>query len=214
MFTVVAGAMIFAVGKASAFPLKLMSVSGTLSVTPSYDAITNVNKAKITTASFNLKKLMTVITNQVFLYSGTNPPAGSYVVYDPYLFRAYLTNKTGYYYNLSDIVDVGIEDIATSFSGNDKGGTENDKCTVYIDIYGHGPDGKFYEADIYCLGSITASYKASTDTAHVSISAGGLGYGEYQTSDDGVAKGSFSLKGSGTPPAGGIPYSIWWWYED
>jgi lipopolysaccharide export system protein LptA len=187
--------------------LKLTSVSGTFTVTPSYSAITDSSSAKATKASFNLKKVMVVITNQVFLNSGTNPPAGSYVVYDPYLFTTYLTNSDGYYYDLSGIVAIYIEDIATTFKGNGTGGSETDVTIADLDVYGQGPDGLNYEVGIYGLGSIKVSYK--TDKATVTISGSGADEGEYQSSDYGITKGSFTLKGSGTPEWSG-PYSIYW----
>ena len=204
----VAGALAFAASNSSAFPMKLTSVSGTLTVTSNYNALVGATSAKATTVSFNLKRVMTIITNQVFLNTGTNPPAGSYVAVDPYSLKTYLTNSAGYYKSLSGIVYVTVNDIATVFKGNANGGTEKDVVNAEIDIYGHGPDGFFYEAEIIGQGTISINANRNTSTATCSIS--GVGYGEFEGSDDGVAKGSFTLSGSGTPEWSG-PYSVYWY---
>ena len=207
----VAGAMAFAANKASAFPLKLTSLSGTFTVTPSYSAIADTNKATATKKSFNLKEVMTVITNQVFLNTGTNPPAGSYVVYDPYLGSTYLTNSDGYYQSLSGIVYVDVYYIATTFNANNSGGgSESDTCIADFEAYGYGPDGLYYEVEMdYSLGSIKASYNGNTGVAKMTISGKGAYYGEYQGSSEGVASGKFSLSGTGTPEWSG-PFSVYW----
>jgi hypothetical protein len=205
----VVGAMAFAAGKASAFPLKLTSLSGTFTVTSNYEAIADSDSAKATKKSFSLKEVMTVITNQVFLNTGTNPPAGSYVVYDPYLSSTYLTNTDGYYHSLSGIVYLDVYDIATTFKGNGNGGAESDVCVAEFYVEGHGPDGLYYEIDMdESLGSIKAAYK-SDGTAKMTISGKGAGYGEYQSSDEGVSSGKFTFSGTGTPEWEG-PFSVYW----
>ena len=206
----VAAAMIFAAGKASAFPLKLTSLSGSLTVTPSYSALANTNKTKATKVSFTLKDVMMVITNQVFLNTEVTPPAGSYVVYDPFLFITYLTNSSGYSHSLSGIVNITTEDIATKFSGTETSGTETDTTIEFLDIYGNGPDGLFYEFEVYGLGSIKFTEKTNVaDKDTMTISGSGADYGAYKGSDDGVSKGSFKLKGTGSAEWSG-PYSIFW----
>jgi hypothetical protein len=207
----VAGAMAFAASKASAFPLKLTSLSGTFTVTSNYTAIASTNKATAIKKSFNLKNVMTVITNQVFLNSGTNPPTGSYVVYDPYLSKTYLTNSDGYYYNLSGIVYVDVYYIATTFNGNNGGGgSENDTCIAEFEAYGYGPDGLYYEVEMdESLGSIKVNYNGNTGIAKMTISGKGAYYGEYQNTDEGVASGKFTLTGTGTPEWEG-PFSVYW----
>ncbi len=209
MCAAVAGAMSFAAGNASAFPLKLTAVSGTLTVTSNYNTLAE-NGAKFVTTSFNMKQIMTIITNQVRLSSGTNPPAGSYVVYDPYLNTTYLTNSSGFRYFLGGIVSFSVSDVATTYHGNNNGGSENDKCLLSLTIAGNGPDGFFYVAIINGQGTINASYNSNADKATVTVSGNGAGFGESKNSQSGVAKGSFTFKGTGSPEWGG-PYSIYWW---
>lgn len=217
----VAGAMFFAAGTASAFPLKLTALSGTFTVTPSYSALAgsygvlNTNVAKATTASFNLKTMMIIITNQVFLNSGTTPPAGSYVVYDPYWFTTYLTNSAGYYYDLgaSNIVTIYTDNMATTFKGGSNGGgTETDVTTEHLYVNGYGPDGLYYEGEIYGLGSLKYSDNGKNKIA-MTIACSGAGYGEYKSSADGVTKGSFTFTGASTLAEWVDPYPIYWWYE-
>ncbi len=68
------GASVFAAARASAFPLYLTSASGTISFTPNYSNIQTTNVAKISTVAVNLKRLMTVVSNQVFLNDATIVP--------------------------------------------------------------------------------------------------------------------------------------------
>jgi len=214
----VAGALAFVASQASAFPLKLTSCSGTLTVTPSYAAIASANSAKPAKASFDLKKVMTIVTNQVFLNSTNLPPNGSYVVNDPYLAQTYLTNSNGYYYdlstnnvlNLTAIVSFGVSDIATSFKGNANGGTENDVCIGKFSVAGYGPDGLFYAVQTSGQTTINASYKSRTSTAKVTISGTGSGYGEFKSSTDGVANGKLTMTGSGTPEWGNRAFSVYY----
>ena len=208
----IAGAMTLAASKVSAFPLMLSSDSGQLNTTAYYGTTSATTTNKITKVSYNLKTLFVIITNQVALNS-TNPVPKAYsLMYDPYTKVVYLTNNVGYFYNLSNIVTVSIYDIATAFNGTANGGSENDVIGVELDVFGHGPDGLYYEAESYGTGTLTTSL-GSTGVAKMTISLkNGSGYAEFQTSDDGnVKKGKFSFSGSGIAPVGGLPYSVWWW---
>lgn len=212
----VAGAMAFAASKAPAFPLFLKSVNVTLTVTPSYSAIssTNTTSAKYTKVRGNLKNLMTIVTNQVRLNTGTTPDVGSVIAYDPYLSTTYLTNtSTGYYHNLSGIVYFTIEHIATKFKlKNNGGGSENDVVDTYLDIYGDGPDGLYYEAYAqYAPGTLKFSGNGSKP-AKMTITGTGGGYGAFQSSNDGVSQTKFKFQGSGDPEWSG-PFSLYWWYN-
>src|SRR5487761_2502512 len=89
----IAGVMTLAASKVAAFPLTLTSASGTLNTTAYYGSTSSTTSNKITTASYNLKKLFMVITNQIALNSPTNPLPKDYdLVYDPYTMITYLTN--------------------------------------------------------------------------------------------------------------------------
>jgi hypothetical protein len=207
------GASVFAVGKSSAFPLFLTSASGTISYTPSYSLLSNTNVAKISTVSVSMKNLMTVVSNQVFLSSGTNQlraPKDAMIAFDPYTDISYLTNKSGFYHNLSGIVRVDLQDIATAFKGNNNGGSENDKILVYLDVWGHAPDGSYFEFWVSGQGSLQYSVeKHNKDSMSISLS-NGADYGEYKSSDDGVSTGGFTFKGTGTAEWSGA-FSTWWY---
>jgi hypothetical protein len=207
-----AGAMAAAANKASAFPLKLTSLSGTLTVTTNYSALSGAEKATVLKKSFTLKNVLTVITNTVFINSGTTPPSGSYVAYEPFTGTTYLTNNNGYFYDLgtNEIAEIGEDDIATGFKTSNTTETESDVTTAYLDVEGTGPDGLEYEIDIYGKGSIAATVTRKTGKATATISGSGTDFGRYQGSSDGVAEGSFELKGTGIPEWEG-PYSVYWW---
>src|SRR6267142_1944342 len=88
------GASVFAIGKASAFPLYLTSASGTISYTPTYNNLSTSNSAHISTVAVSMKTLMTVVSNQVFLNDATIVPKDAMIAYDPYAGAVYLTNTT------------------------------------------------------------------------------------------------------------------------
>ncbi len=96
--------------------------------------------------------------NAVTRYSGKVVPANVDIIYDPISGQRYLTNNAGFYYNLSGIVYIYIDEIATSFSGDFYAGVENDMTTMELEVYGRGPDGLYYEFDIYGAGKLTAAY--------------------------------------------------------
>src|SRR5438445_638213 len=89
------GALTFAAAKASAFPLFLTSASGTITATAHYGMTSDTTSNKVEIGSVNLKKILTVVSNEVFIQtSGTNTPtADAKIAYDPYLFVTYLTNR-------------------------------------------------------------------------------------------------------------------------
>ena len=61
----IAGAMAFAANQASAFPLIIKSASGTLTTTANYGTNSATTTAKAVKASYNIKKLLQVVTNQI-----------------------------------------------------------------------------------------------------------------------------------------------------
>ena len=221
---IAAGIMTFAAGKALAFPLYLIAANGTITATAHYDATSDTTSNRFEIGAVNLKKIITLVSNEVFLEtSGTNPPpADAKIAIDPFQFIAaqgqvatYLTNSSGYYYNLfqgsSHIVRFTINNVATSFRGTSNGGTENDIIFVRLTVSATGPDGEFYDFDIRGSGTLIASLNGQTGIANVTISlSNGSGFGEWKSSDDGVSKGGFTLKGSGVP-AVAEPYSVFWW---
>jgi hypothetical protein len=210
LLAVAVGALTFAAVKASAFPLYLTTLSGTVSYTPSYDALSDTNVAKYSTVAVNLKKMMLILSNEVFLTSGgTTVPADARLAVDPYDNATYLTNQSGFYYGLSSTnAYFQIYDIATSFKGNVSGGSEKDKVIIYFYIFGRGPDGLYYDTDVYGVGSL--KYTLNGSTGSMTISLKGADYGEIASSDDGVFTGGITLKGSGTPEWPGA-FSISWY---
>jgi hypothetical protein len=228
----VAGAMALIANKAAAeaqsvsgsLPLKLMSVSGTAYVTPYYGNTAATTASQYATVSFNYNTVMQVITHQVYLNSGKIVPPNAYVVFDPISYQRYLTNSVGFYYNLNNIVYVYFYDIATSFKGDFYAGSENDVAGVELEIYGRGPDGSYYEFDIYGTGKLTASYggkavavytKTSTVSMTVSTTQSATGYAEIQDSDEGViGNGQFTFSGSGTVSSSIFPFSSYWYYNE
>jgi hypothetical protein len=215
MCAMAVGAMTFAASKASAFPLTLKSLSGTITSTAIAGTSTTATKSSV-----NLKKLMLVVSNEVVLNGGPTPPANATIVVDPYQydsvnvsFQVYLTNSSGYFYSLSsnNVAFFNIYDIATTFKSNGNGGSENDTICVELDIFGTGPDGLYCEFDVFGSAKLSASTNGKTgiDKMTVSLKNGG-GLGVYQDSDDGVSSGGFNLQGPGIPPVAG-PYSTWWY---
>ena len=113
---------------------------------------------------------------------------------------------------MSGIADVRIRHIATSFKGTANGGSETDSALMELDVYGHAPDGLFYEAEAIGTGTLTANLNSKGIVKMTLSLKQGSGYGEFQGSDDGtVSNGQFTFSGSGTVPQGGLPYSVYWW---
>jgi hypothetical protein len=207
----VAGAMTFAASKTSAFPLDLKSITATLTVTTNYSTLTS--PAKYLRKTVSTKQVLQLVTNAVYMATGTNPPAGVRIAWDPWLNNyPYLTNNLGYTHSLSGIAYAYVEDIATSFKGNGgSGGSESDVIVFYLDIYGYDLNNKYFEIyQDYGTGTLSASAKSSGITT-MTISSTGGGYGELYNSDDGVSYGKVTFKGTGQPTTGQVPYSLWWY---
>ena len=211
--------MTVAASKASAFPLTLKSLSGTITSTANAGTSTTATKYSV-----SLKKLMLVVSNEVVLNGGPTPPANATIAVDQYQydsvnvsFHVYLTNSSGYFYSLSsnNIAYFNIYDIATTIKSN--GASETDTINVELDIFGTGPDGLYCEFDVFGCGTLSASTNSKTGVVKMTTSLGtslgkGAGLGVYQDSDDGVSSGGFSLQGSGIPSIAG-PYSTFWYYN-
>jgi hypothetical protein len=189
-------------------------LSGTITATDSYgtNADTTTSPAKV--GAINLKKILTLVSNEVFLDYATNTPANAKIAYDPYAFVTFLTNSSGFYQSLSspsNIVSLTIYDIATTFHGTSNNGvSENDKIIVWLEV---NADNAGYAFWLYGQGALTYGLNGTTGKAKMSISlSNGGDYGELQHSGhtgDGTSKGSFTLSGSGVPPVND-PYSVFW----
>jgi hypothetical protein len=193
--------------------LTLKSLSGTITSTGVAGTSNTATRSAIV-----LKNFMLVVSNQVVLNAGPTPPANATIAVDPYVYNStlttflvYLTNSTGYYYDLSTngIAFFNISDMATTLKN--AGVSESDTLYMELNILGTGPDGYDYNFDVLGSGKLSAGTSVKTGIVKTTISLGnGAGPGEYKNSDDGVSGGGFSLLGSGTPPVD-EPYSTWWY---
>jgi len=220
MGAVACGVMILATNIASAFPLKLTSENGTMNITGYYGPTNDptITSNKIASGSYNLKKVLMCITNEIQL-RGSSTPLAYNLMYDPYLDICYLTNA-GWSYVLStqdfstnDIAHVFLSDVVTSFSGN-ASGSESDRLTVELWVHNVRPPGNTYTAEFDAIGggTLTESENKTTGVAKMTISEKGNGYAALNNSDEGVlTTSSFSFTGSGTVAAGQLPFSIYWW---
>lgn len=209
----VAGAMAFAASKASATPLYLKSISGVVTVTPDYSALSSADSAKPTSKRFNLKQIMPFASNRVFAATGTIVPAGSKIAWDPYVsFECFFTNSSGFHTNISGF-EARIIEIATSFKGNSSGGgIEKDTIVIGLWISGDDANGQFFKiSQDYGTGTLTASLNGNTGVGTTTIKSKGGGYGSYLDSDDGVSYSTAVWSGKGIPQWGAMPFSVWWW---
>jgi hypothetical protein len=210
-----AGFVLLAAGKASAFPIALKSVSGTIMSTPAIGS-SNITALKY---SVNLKTLMLIVSNQVVLNGGPTPPANAAINLDPYShdsvygFRVYLTNSTGYFYSLSsnNIAYFNISDITATI--NRPGTSEKDTMLAELDIYGKGANGTFYEYYVSGSGSLSSSINTKNNIMNLGMSLkSGAGHGVNQNSPEGISAGGFVFQGSGIP-AVLQPYSTFWYHS-
>jgi len=203
------GASVFAIGKASAFPLYLSSASGTISYTPTYSNLSTSNATHVSTVAVNLKTIMTVVSNQVFINDATIVPKDAMVAYDPFANSTYLTNTTGFNHSLSGIVSVSLSEIATSFRKSNSGTNEVDKILVSLRVRGTAPDGSYFEFNVQGSGTLEFSV-GKNDNGSMTISMPhGARYGAFKGSDDGVTSGGFIFRGKGTPEWAGA-FATWW----
>ena len=208
------GLAALAASKASAFPIYLTSLSGTITSTADYGSSAETTSNKVTVTAVTLKKVMLVVSNQVYLNSGgTNiVPATAKIAYNPANGTTFLTNSTGYYQSLSGIVVAYFDDIATSFHATATGGTESDTVIFGFYVQGTAPDGLYFYFGTWGSSRMTYSVNENTQVGVMTVSAQGSDYGAYKASDDGVSRGSLVFRGSGTPEWEG-PYSVAWWND-
>lgn len=204
--------------EASAFPLALKSCNGIITATPSYNAITNVDKTKYDRVSFNLKRVMQAVTNTVVQLGYAMPPKDAYIAYDPYINKTYLTNNSGYYQSLSRsglgnqgyYVTMNLEDMATSFKSNNNGVSEKDTAATYFAFKVIGLDGgDYYAAANYGIG--TLKYNKNSKKVSMTITGSGPDYGEIDSSYDGTSSLKFKFQGSAAQAEWSGPF--WFWFE-
>lgn len=208
----ITGAMTLATAKVSAFPLYLTSLNGSISSTANYGSTDSTTSNRASLVSINLSKMLTVVSNQVFLDTGVNPPGDAKIALEPSTLHLYLTNSSGYFQDLTANHEASfrIRDIATTFATN--GLTESDRIIADLDLFGTGADGLYYEFRVRGSASLVINVNSGSGVGVMSINmagSNGSGYGSYKSSDDGVSVGGFSMKGSGTPEWNSA-YSVYW----
>jgi uncharacterized membrane protein YgcG len=213
----VVGALTLAANKAAAFPLYLTSLGGSISTTAYYGSDNFTTSNKSMTVAMSLSKIVTLVSNNVFLDTGFHPPANAKIAFDPYTLELFMTNSGGYYRSLTKNGNnegrVRIRNIATTFTTN--GLTESDKINIELDLYGIAADGRRFEFQVRGTGTLSFSKNSTSGIAAMSIKLGnstGSGYGELKGSGedgDGVSLGGFSFSGTGTPEWS-TAYSIYW----
>jgi formylglycine-generating enzyme required for sulfatase activity len=73
----------------------------------------------------------------------------------------------------------------------------------------HDKNGQFYEIGISGTGELNVSLNKN-GAAVMDLSLNGEGAGESHSSEAGICNGSFIFKGTGTLPANGFPFSVYW----
>ncbi len=204
------GLLVGAETRLAAFPLKLTSVTGTITTTATYGANATTTSNLASKVSVTLNHVITVLSNEVFLDLGTAAPPDMHIVLDPYTGGLYLTNGSGFHYDIkgNGLGNFRIRDVATSF--NTATTVEQDAMVVDLGFNGREPNGQSFEFDLRTSARFKFTVNAS-GLGTVNLSGkGGVGYGEVNSSDSGVSFGSFTATGSGVPEWSG-PFSVYWW---
>jgi hypothetical protein len=222
------GTIVFAAGKASAFPLILKSIGGKVVTTVCYGTTAETTTNEYAVERFNLKEMMCLITNTVkSIEPDIALPEDVALAVEPYNTNiigygrsdVYLTNSQGFYFNLSasNLASFYISNIATKFKTRANGsGSENDVVSARLNIGNvFDQNGVFYQIDLFGSGTINLSLKKNGEATMI-ISVKGAGPSlersqGVQTNTVGVCTGSFAFKGSGIPTADGFPFSVYWW---
>ena len=136
----------------AAFPLTLTSVHGTITSTHTYgtDATTSSNLAL--KVSVTLRHIITVLSNEVFLDLGTNPPANMRIALDPYTGGLYLTNSSGFFYDIegNGLGSFRIRQLATTFNRTTL--AEQDVVLVDLNFNGREPGGASFDFSLREIG--------------------------------------------------------------
>lgn len=208
--TAVFGILLCVGNRLAAFPLTLTSITGTITSTAHYgvDATTTSNLAS--KVSVTLNHVITVLSNEVFLDLGTAAPPDMRIVLDPYTGGLYLTNGSGFHYDIkgNGFGNFRIRDVATTF--NTTADVEQDVMIVDLAFNGREPNGQSFEFDLRGSAKFKFTINSSGLGTESLLGKGGSGYGEVNSSDSGVALGSFKAAGSGVPEWSG-PFSVYWW---
>src|SRR5262245_20221752 len=204
------GILAFAGHRLSAFPLTLTSLSGTITSTHTYgaNAVTSSNVAL--KVAVTLRHVITVLSNEVFLDLGSNPPADMRIALDPYTGGLYLTNNAGFYYDIegNGLGNFRIRQIATTFNRTTL--AEQDVMLVDLDFNGRAPGGAGFAFSLRSYATFKCVRNAAGITTMSLSGKKATGYGEYNSSDSGVAQGGFKANGLGIPDWAG-PLSVFWW---
>jgi hypothetical protein len=202
--SLIVGVVALAAEKTSAFPLTLTSLTGTITSNTNQSTNTAWTTSRAKVVAVTLKQMLTVVSNEVFLQSGTPPPARSFIAFNPFNGQTYLTNTNGYFFNLmsNNIASVSITNIATTFRAvGENGGAETDTLIVASRLSGRGLDGSNYVFGVSGRASLNYHLLSRTNYGTMTITANGSD--EVQ----GVSTGSITFTGSGTPEWAG-PLSV------
>src|SRR2546421_588965 len=82
------------------------------------------------------KTLMTVGSNQVLRVASVTAPRDAVIASDPYDGSTFLTNKTGFYQGLQNIIVVRVRELSTSFKQTTNTTTESDTTLARLDVSG------------------------------------------------------------------------------
>lgn len=204
------GVLALSESRLAAFPLTLTSIHGTITATPYYGGNAETSSNVAAKVAVSLRQVITVLSNEVFLDLGTSPPATMRIVLDPYTGGLYLTNQSGFFYDLelNGLGNFRIREIATTFDRTTL--TEQDTMLIDLSFNGRQPNGGSFEFTL--RGSATfKSQSNSNGLTRVSLSCPrAAGYGEFNSSSSGVSQGGFTAVGSGTPEWSGA-FSVFWW---
>jgi hypothetical protein len=204
----VLGMLAFAGNRLSAFPLTLTSVRGVISTTHHYGTTAVTTTDPAVKFAVTLPRLLLVLSNDYFIDQGQVAPRDMRVVLDPFTEALYLTNHSGFFY---DLVGPGfgsfrIRNVATTFNTNTQ--VEQDTAEVDLNFSGTLPGGG--GSFVFDLrNSAVVKFTVTSGVGTMTISGKGLGYGEINSSDSGVSVGAIKAAGSGTPEWSG-PYSVYW----
>ena len=215
LFAAVAGTLALAADQALAFPLTLQSLTGKLITTTQYGLTADTTTNDYTVRTSNIRQVMFLITNTV---KSINPdvvlPGNVALAVDPYTKDVFLTNSEGFYFSLtaSNLADFTIGEIATKFNEAGHGTVESDRVNVLLNIsLIHDQNYKYYEFDIVGSGTLNVNVNKNGVATMILSVKSDFGSGIDQGSAPGMCNGSYTFKGSGIPPAGGLPYSVYWW---
>ena len=202
----------FTGNRAAAFPLTLTAIRGTITATPHYGINAAASSNAAVKVTVTLHQVITVLSNEVFLDLGTSPPADMRIALDPFTGGLYLTNHSGFFYDIAvnGLGNFQIRDVATTFDRTTL--AEQDTMLVDLSFNGRQPTGGSFEFTLRGY----ATFKCQRNPAGlktISLScARAAGSGQFNSSSSGVSLGSFIAAGSGTPEWNG-PYSVYWWWN-